>query len=94
MTHELSLVELESELSAELPTRNLMRRRRHHGGTSARASFGSGANANSTDQLNSNAQTVVNTGKVTGSGIRVSSYNQNDNSNTQTATPLNFGVGL
>jgi hypothetical protein len=91
--YELSLVELESELSAELPTRNLLRRRRRHGGTSAKASFGSGANANSTDQLNSNAQTVVNTGEVKHEGISVESYNQNDNSNTQTATPLNFGIG-
>jgi hypothetical protein len=91
--YELSLVELESELSAELPTRNLLRRRRSHGGTSARASFGSGANANSTDQLNSNAQTVVNTGKVHGDGIELESYNKNDNWNTQTATPLNFSVG-
>jgi hypothetical protein len=92
--YELSLVELESELSAELPTRNLMRRRRHMGGgTSAHASFGSGANANSTDQLNSNAQTVVNSGTVKSGGIRVSSYNTNSNHNTQTATPLNFGIG-
>jgi hypothetical protein len=104
MRYELSLVELESELAAELPTRNLLRRRRRHGGTSAKASFGSGANANSTDQQNFNPQTVVNTGRVEsqpvptwtedrGGGISVESYNQNDNSNTQTATPINFGLG-
>jgi hypothetical protein len=91
--YELSLVELESELAAELPTRNLLRRRRH-GGTSARASFGSGANANSTDQQNFNPQTVVNTGRVSGQGISLESHNENSNWNTQTATPINFGIGL
>jgi hypothetical protein len=91
--YELSLVELESELAAELPTRNLLRRRRRHGGTSAKASFGSGANANSTHQENFNPQTVVNTGRVSGQGIELESDNQNENSNTQTATPINFGLG-
>jgi hypothetical protein len=103
--YELSLVELASELAAELPTRNLMCHRRvvrrkkapvregGNGGTSANASFGSGANANSTDQVNSNAQTVVNTGHVKGEGISLESDNQNENSNTQNATPLNFGIG-
>ena len=49
--NELSLIELESELSTELPTRNLMRRHKmrygyhpHSGGTSASANNGSGAN--------------------------------------------------
>ncbi len=101
--YELSLSALESELVAELPTRNLMchrarrvvRRPVSHGegGTSANASFGSAANANSTDQVNSNPQTVVNTGHVFGDGISVESDNKNHNSNTQTATPLNFSVG-
>lgn len=102
--YELSLVELESELAAELPTRNLMMCRHsvrrvvrkpvsHEGGTRASASFGSGANANSTEQVNSNPQTVVNTGHVRGQGIELESDNQNENRNTQTATPLNFGLG-
>ena len=49
--YELSFVELESELSAELPTRNLMRRHRMrygyhpHSGNSASANNGSGANS-------------------------------------------------
>jgi hypothetical protein len=89
--YELSLVELESELAAELPTRNLLRRK--HASAHARASFGSGANANATSQENFNPQTVVNTGKVYGQGIELESYNQNDNWNTQTATPINFGLG-
>jgi hypothetical protein len=92
MKIELSIGELESELSAELPTRNLLRRRRHHGGTSARASFGSAANANSTHQSNSNPQTVVNLGHVWGSGIHVSSHNENNNTTNQTAVPINFGL--
>ncbi len=105
--YELSLVELESELAAELPTRNLLMCRHsvrrvvrkpvsHEGGTSANASFGSGANANSTDQANSNPQTVVNTGVVNGGergGIDLDSFNKNSNHTTQTATPINFGVG-
>ncbi len=101
--YEMSLVELAAELAAELPTRNLMcaRHRRvirkpvsHEGGTSANASFGSAANANSTDQANSNPQTVVNTGHVSGrEGIELESSNKNSNDTTQTATPINFGVG-
>ena len=91
MMYELSLVELERELAAELPTRNLLRRRRVH--ASARAAFGSAANANATHQENSNPQTVVNTGHVGGQGIELESDNQNENRNTQTATPLNFGFG-
>ncbi len=90
--YELSLVELESELAAALPSRNLMRR--HRGGVKAHASYGSGANANGTEQVNSNAQTVVNSGRVSGAGIRLSSFNRNSNTTTQTATPLNFGVGV
>ena len=87
---EISFVELESELSAVLPTRNLMRRRR--GGVSA--SFGSAANGNSTFQENMNPQTVVNVGRLHDAGIKLSSYNTNSNDNTQTATPINFGIGL
>jgi hypothetical protein len=88
MTHELSLVELESELSLELPARALMRRHRAH----ASASFGSVANANSTDQQNLNPQTLVNTGNVNGR-IILTSNNRNTNSNTQMGTPVNFGIG-
>ena len=95
---ELSLVELESELAAALPSRNLMccrRRRRRHasggqGGTSA--SYGSAANGNMTSQSNNNPQTVVNTGTLHSAGIRLNPVNTNDNTNQQTATPLNFGV--
>ena len=98
---ELSLVELESELSALLPTRNLMRRKRcgcrshgGNGGNGISADHGSAANGNSTSQLNSNPQFVVNTGRLHSAGIKLSSYNTNSNDNTQTATPINFGVGL
>ncbi len=89
--YELSLVELERELAAELPTRNLLRRRRG-AHASARASFGSGANANATEQENINPQTVVNTGNVWGD-IDLDSHNRNSNHTTQTATPINFGLG-
>ena len=93
MTHELSLVELESELSAELPTRNLMRRRKR-ASAHASASFGSAANANATYQINFNPQVVINNGKIDGGGIRISSFNHNNNDNTQNAVPINFGLGL
>jgi hypothetical protein len=96
MTYELSLAELESELSAELPARDLMhfyRRRKYgSGGASAGASFGSVANANHTQQSNINPQTLVNTGNVNGN-IFVTSNNRNTNSNTQFGTPVNFSVG-
>jgi hypothetical protein len=95
MSHELSMAELEGELVAELPTRNMMRRhrhRRHHFfGTSAHASFGSAANANSTQQINFNPQIVINNGNVGGAGIHVSSHNTNVNHTNQTAVPINFG---
>jgi hypothetical protein len=75
--YELSLVELESELSTALPSRELMcaRRRRKakkhassaNNGTSA--NNGSVANSNSTSQSISNAQTVAATGvNVAGNG--------------------------
>jgi hypothetical protein len=115
---ELSLAELEGELCAELPTRNLMRRRKVHfikksfhrfhscggfssfgherfsrfddgfsrfGGTSAFASFGSAANANSTFQSNFNPQIGI------GGFGSISSFNQNINSTRQFAAPINFG---
>jgi hypothetical protein len=90
MTQELSLAELESELSAELPDRTLMRR--HRGGASARASFGSVANANRTYQINFNPQVLINTGNVNGN-ILVTSNNRNANTATQFGTPINFGIG-
>ncbi len=90
--YELSLVELESELAAELPTRNLLRRGGARAHASARASFGSGANSNATSQENFNPQTVVNTGNVFGQGIELESHNKNWNDTTQTATPINFGL--
>jgi hypothetical protein len=92
MKNELSIGELESELSAELPTRNLLRRRRHRASAHAHASFGSAANANSTHQSNSNPQTVVNLGHVSGAGINVSSHNSNHNTTNQSAVPINFGL--
>ncbi len=70
MMRELSLFELDRELAAELPERSLMRwrRRRHasvhaapsHGG--AEAMFGSAAASNSTQQGNSNSQSLFNSG--------------------------------
>src|SRR5260221_8978937 len=97
MSHELSMTELEGELCAELPTRNLMRWRRHRSRrffgarSSASASFGSAANSNSTQQVNFNPQIVINNGFVGGSGIHVSSHNENNNFTNQTALPINFG---
>jgi hypothetical protein len=90
------MAELESEMCAELPERNMLRRRRHHarrffGGTSASASFGSAANANSTRQVNFNPQIVINNGFVGGSGIHISSHNENNNFTNQSAVPINFG---
>ncbi len=91
MKIELSIAELENELSAELPTRNLLRRRgRSRRGSGARASFGSAAAFNSTHQSNSNAQTFINTGFIAG-GIHVSSHNTNNNSTEQNLTPINIG---
>ncbi len=89
--YELSLVELESELVAELPTRNLLRRRR--ASASARASFGSAAAANATDQSNSNAQTLINTGFIF-SPVKVTSHNTNNNFTSQSLTPLNISESL
>ncbi len=77
--YELSLVELESELSALLPARELMCHRARkivkkkaaphgHGGTSAGANNGSVANANSTDPTINAPQTAVLTG-VNGGGL-------------------------
>lgn len=90
MQVELRVSELESELLVSLPGRNLMRRRRHHGGV--HASYGSAANGNTTNQTNSNGQTVVNLGSLHSAGIKLSSHNTNNNSNTQTGTPINFGI--
>src|SRR5690242_2899612 len=79
--YELSLVELETELAAELPSRSLMRVKKSkkygHGGVSANGSFGSGVNAAGTMQTNSNPQTVVNVGNLSRAGIRLSSCNSN-----------------
>jgi hypothetical protein len=97
MTHELSLVELESELAAELPTRNLLRRRKRQAWgwfpqASAHASNGSGANANATYQINFNPQVVINNGSVGLGGISLESHNQNTNQAIQNAVPINFGI--
>jgi hypothetical protein len=91
MTHELSLAELDSELAAELPTRNLLRRRKR-ASAHASASNGSGANANATYQINFNPQIVINNGSVGLGGISLESHNRNDNSSIQNAVPINFGI--
>jgi hypothetical protein len=94
MSNELSMVELEHEVCAELPERHLMRRhRRHHhvASASASAAFGSAANANSTHQVNFNPQIVINNGRVGGAGINVSSHNSNHNTTNQNALPINLG---
>jgi len=99
MSHELNMAELEGELCAELPTRNLMRWRRHRrshrffgASSSAFASFGSAANSNATQQINFNPQIVINNGDV-GGGIHISSHNENNNTTNQSAVPINFGFG-
>jgi hypothetical protein len=94
------MAELESELCAELPERNLMRRhkrfsRRHHfstrhGFSGAHASFGSAAASNSTTQVNFNPQIVINNGRV-GGGVNLSSHNANFNTTNQNLVPINFG---
>jgi hypothetical protein len=83
MSHELSLAELESELTLELPTRHLMRLRRRRFGHSAVAIGGSVANSNHTVQGTNNPQTVINTGTVGPGGIVVQGNNQNNNTTTQ-----------
>jgi hypothetical protein len=96
--YELSLVELESELSAELPARELMSRRRG-ARAHAHANNGSVANANATSQTISAPQTAVLTGVNTAGllGIQQANaalvaqvgLNTNSNSNTQFGTPVN-----
>ena len=98
--YELSLIELESELSAELPTRSLMSRRhgRRIGGTSA--NNGSVANGNSTNQTISNPQTAILTGinsgpagaQFNGALVAQLGLNHNDNTNTQFGAPVNFSA--
>jgi hypothetical protein len=91
MMSELSLVELESELVAELPTRNLLRRHRAH--ASARASHGSAAASNATYQINFNPQVVINNGVIAGP-LSIISHNTNNNATNQSLTPLNILSGL
>src|SRR5579884_1150059 len=99
---ELSLVELESELSAELPSRSLMSRRKmkygyhpHHHGTSA--NNGSVANSNSTKQVIFNPQIAIvlganNGGALQGNGalIAQAGLNANGNGSTQFGVPVNY----
>jgi hypothetical protein len=65
---QLSLVALDHELVVELPERVLMRRRRRHApthtamGSAASASHGSAGNSNTTQQGNTNPQSVLNLG--------------------------------
>jgi hypothetical protein len=91
MMHELSLAELESELSAELPTRTLLRRKR----VSAKASahHGSAAAGNATYQVNFNPQVVINNGTI-GGPVNVSSFNRNFNTTQQQLQPVNILAGL
>ena len=99
MSSELSLVELESELVAELPERSLMRRKRHqawgwfpHASASASASNGSASNGNATYQINFNPQIVINNGTIGGNGLSIESNNENTNHSNQTGVPINFGI--
>jgi len=104
--NELSLIELESELSALLPSRELMCARRrcrakrhyaHRGGNGTSANNGSVANSNSTSQTINNSQTAVvtgvnGTGALQGNGALVAQVgaNQNSNSNLQFGAPVNY----
>src|SRR5260221_14350522 len=98
MTHELTLAELESELAAELPERNLLRRRRQaygwfpHASAHASASNGSAANSNATYQINFNPQIVINNGTIGGNGLSIESNNANANHAQQNAVPINFSI--
>ncbi len=102
--YEMSMIELESELAAELPSRSLMSRRRMrygfhpHSGTSAHANNGSVANGNSTNQVIFNPQIAIVTGvnggpalgQANGALIAQAGLNQNNNTNTQFGVPVNF----
>ena len=100
--YELSLVELESELSAELPARTLMSRRKmkygFHPNSSAHANNGSVANGNSTNQVIFNPQIAIITGVNTGGAglqangalIAQAGLDSNANTNTQFGVPVNF----
>jgi hypothetical protein len=88
--YELSLVELEAELAAELPARPMLRARAH-------AHHGSVANANSTRQVIFNPQIAIITG-VNGGLIGANTVplviqaggNSNANTGTQFGVPTNF----
>ncbi len=97
---EMSLVELESELAAELPTREMMSRRHGRRGASAHAhaNNGSVANGNATNQSINNSQTAallgVNSGRALGQAnaalVAQIGADRNTNTNTQFGTPVNF----
>ena len=96
---EMSLIELESELAAELPARSLMSRR-HGRRHSVSANNGSVANGNSTNQTISNPQTAILTGinsgpagaQFNGALVAQLGLNHNDNTNTQFGAPVNFSA--
>jgi hypothetical protein len=100
--YEMSLIELESELAAELPTRSLMSRRKmkygFHPHSSAHANNGSVANANSTNQVIFNPQIAIITGvnnggaglQANGALIAQAGLDSNTNGNTQFGVPVNF----
>jgi len=94
MAHELSLAELDAEVGAELPQRDLMHHHRHHrrhhgifGGTNAFASNGSGANAASQFSVVAPVQVAIGNGAHNSiGGIDV------DQSIRQTNTPVNLVI--
>jgi hypothetical protein len=98
---ELSLVELESELAAALPARNLMSRRRgSRASAKAHANNGSVANGNATNQQINASQSAVlfgsNGGLIGAQQINFVplvaqvGLNTNSNTNTQIGAPVNF----
>ena len=87
--YELSLVELEAELAAELPARPMLRARAH-------AHHGSVANANSTRQVIFNPQiAIILNANGGGAAAQVplvvqSGLNANGNTNSQFGVPVNY----
>jgi hypothetical protein len=101
--YEMSLIELESELAAELPTRSLMSRRKmrygfHPNSGGTHANNGSVANGNSTNQVIFNPQIAIITGvngggaglQANGALIAQAGLDSNANGNTQFGVPVNF----
>ncbi len=103
---EMSLIELESELAAELPARTLMSRRKmrygfHPNSGGTHANNGSVANGNSTNQVIFNPQIAIITGvntagnggagaQLNGALVAQAGLNGNGNGNTQYGVPENL----